>query len=509
MKAKSLVSILFLVSSFSYAQVESSYLHYSFNTKDIYDANAYSSEYFDGKVWFFIMGPHYIYYHPLSISDEGKLEDMDHYTSYDTHVPNFKFLTLNTVVFNQKLYVLYYNPYYGDCLWHSRITEEGNHDFKKSESLNFTPVNKMAAVTVEDTLYLFFAEKNSGDLHYFRGIPVENSDDIHWISDDPVALTDSTGNPLKSVGNVAAETYYTPDNKERIMLLYPSEKFSGDQNYLVFYSGIGTTYTFHHQIASSAKQSSDYSAYFVSLAQGTVKGGWTKRYMMQAAYITPGAESGQNEEIKMYRHEFDLTTGAAGGLEEIPVYAHIAPIVPIAPDFMEYYVPDGNVKEIRKYVYLVYCFDWWETAQVTQWESDLLKMIGHTTEFSPEFLKEELWHPICVVEGPPPFVLNGHTMMDLWNGNKYPPSSFIYGQETTHTVGSNTIYKKTVEASGGFGPLTGGFKRSMQHNNQNSDTDITKLLVKTAVKPPLDSLESEGLMVFFYDGPSLKRSQWR
>jgi hypothetical protein len=511
MKTKIFTLFLFCFALFSKAQVESSFLEYNFTTKEVYDAQSYSSEYFDGKVWFFIMGPHYLYYYPLTIGDDGKIGNMDHNHSYCTDVPNWKFLKHNTTVFNQKLYVFYYNPYNEDCLWYSRIQEDGSHDFKTAKNLNFNPGHKMAAVTANDTLYLFFAENSSKELHFFRGVPVENSDEIHWISDDPVALKDSSGNMLKSFGNIAAETYYTPDNKERIMLCYPSEKISSTRNYLVFYYGIGTNYTFHHQIECYSKRDFDYSAYYVSLAQGNVKGGFEKQYVMQAAYVTQGMFANTNDNVKMFRHEFSLTTGEAGGLEELPVHGNntVEPFYPIAPDFMAYYVPDGEAKEIRKYLYLVYCFNMWQTAQVIQWESNLLKYTGHVTEFSPEYLMNEMWHPICVVEGPPPFVLNGWTMLHLWNGNKYPPSTFIYGQSSTHTVGSNTIYKKTIEASGGFGPISGGYKRSMQHNNHNSTTDETTLSVKTTIKPPLDSLESEGLMFFFYDGPSLQRSQWR
>ena len=61
---------------------------------------------------------------------------------------------------------------------------------------------------------------------------------------------------------------------------------------------------------------------------------------------------------------------------------------------------------------------------------------------------------------------------------------------------------------GGFGPLKGSWKRAMSHNNHNSDTDKTTMVVTTTVKPPLDSADVNGLMVSFFDTPSMRRTQW-
>ena len=232
---KLLLIILVIITSFANAQDESTYLQYYFKTLDINTPYSYSSEYFDGKVWFFVAGMDEVYYHPMSVSDEGKLEDMDNYTKFCPVMPELEILRLNTVVFNQKLYLFYFNafwPYPDGCLWYTRIKEDGHYHLLKAEDLNFTPEHehKMAAVAVEDTLYLFYTEKHTGYLKYFKGIPTENNDEIQWLSDNPTELTDSTGTPLKSVGNVAACTYFTPDNKERIMLLYPSEKFNDAPN---------------------------------------------------------------------------------------------------------------------------------------------------------------------------------------------------------------------------------------------------------------------------------------
>jgi len=513
MKVMRTFTILMLfISGALHAQVESTFTQYSFETLDISLSWSYSSEYFDGKVWFFVSGEDEIYYHPMTVSDEGKLENMDHHTSFCPAGFPFTIIKVNTVVVNQRLYLFYYNiddPYPGGAFWYARIFEDQSHHLMKDENLNMSPEHKlkMTAAAIRDTVFLFYTEKHTGYIKYFKGVPEEDHDEIQWLSNDPVTLTDSTGAPLHTIGNVAACTYFTPDNKERIMLLYPSAKFNDYQNYLVFYSGDENNFSFHHQIESHPNSSLDWSARNVALQQGSVKGGGAGKYMMQAAYTTKGESISEDIHVEMFRHEFDLTAGWAGGLEQIPVHGEAD--FSMAPDFMEFYIPDGNTQEIRKYLYTVYNFRFDNYAQVNQWSSDILKYIGHDQEFAPPHLKEKLWQPICVVEGPPPFALNDWTIYDLWKLNKYPPSSFIYGQETTHTVGSNTIYQKTIEASGGFGPVTGGFKRAMQHNNNNSTTDVTKLSVVTTIKPPIDSIESEGLMVYFYDGPSLKRSQWR
>ena len=520
MKTKLFLITLLIITFFANAQEKSNYLGpYIFDLPDVDGNINFSSEYYDGQEWFFIMscGQSNVYFGPLTISDEGRIQKMASHKSWHTGYwfeSGMNEMFLNTVVFNQKLYVFYFLPdlihYPQGLLKYSRITKESDHHVTNAEGLNFIPNHNMAAVAVEDTLYLFFAENSTGHLKYFRGIPTENSDIIQWLSNDPISLSDAVGEPLTSVGNVAACTYFTRDNKERIMLLYPSEKFNSVANRLEFYAGIGTKFTYSHNIPSCTQIPGDNSAYYVSLAQGTVNGGWTKKYIMQFAYVTKGDDLNErNNDIRMFRNEFDLTTGTyIVWWEILPQWSQP---YPMAPDFMEYYIPDTITNVIRKYLYLAYSYPGTihYNGRAIQWESDLLKRMGSVTECSPDFLKEELWHLICVVEGPPPFPFNGWTMKDLWNENKWPPSQFTYGQTTTYTVGSNTIYKKTEEASGGFGPIKGGFKRSMQHNNHNSTTDITTLSITTKIQPPYDSTESEGFMVSFYDGPSLKRTQWK
>ena len=508
MKSKALIFVLILASFTSIAQEKSNYSKYTFNLKDLYDSQCFSTEYYDGKAWLFIMGPHYVYYTPMPIDSDGHIDDLNAFTSFDAEVPNWHWLKLNTVVFNQKLYVFYFNdvnPSPDGCLYYSRINTNSHHDVQQASELHISPNYqlKMSSVAANDTLYLFFAEKTSKHIQYIKGVSIPNDDKIHWLSDTPITMLDSTGVPLVSYGNVAACTYDTPDNKQRIMLVYPSDKISDTQNELVFYDGIGDKFLFHHKIPSSANTSGDNSAFEVSLMQGTLKGGWTKRYMMQTVYSTIGMGIKDYENIKMSRNEFDLTTGESGGWEDFDQWT--MPI-PMTPTLMEYYVPDGNTKQIRKYMYVLYNDDWEADVQVLQWESDLLDLKGSVTEIAPQSVMDDLWELIAVVEGPPPFVLNGHTITDLWNSGLYPPSSFLYGQQSDQTVTSSTTYTKSIEASGGFGPVSGGFKRAMQHSNSN--TDETSVSVVTEIKPPLAAADSSGLMVSFYVAPSLERSQW-
>ncbi len=515
MKSKTIIIGLLLLSSTLLAQEKtSSYVSYTIDTGDDYyvDALSYSTTYYDGKVWFFQLIPWEICFTSMSIDEDGHINNMSSYHKIGIDYLGFTTERLNSAVFNQKLYLFYYNdldPIGEGSLHYTRITTDGGHHVHKSTDLNITPnhKHKMSAVVSGDTLYLFYVNIHE-HIQYIKGLPKDDSDEINWLSNDPITLVDSTGAYLVSYGNVAAATYFTPENEEKILVVYPSKKTSSTQNDIIFYSGTGDNFEYHHKKPSSGSPSGDNSAYYVSLMQGTLKGAHPKAYVMQTVYTTKGEGPMKRETVRMFRNEFDLTNGTyEWGWEELPKWGGTG--FTMAAEFMEFYVPDGNTKEIRKFMYLLYNDDWASHAKVLQWESDLLKMTGSVTEFSPEFLKEELWHLICVVEGPPPFVLNGWTMEELWDGNKYPPSSFIYGQESTHTVGSNTVYKKTIEASGGFGPINGGFKRSMQHNNHDSDTDITTLSVITPIKPPVDSAESTGLMWSFYDAPSLTRTQWR
>ena len=503
MKRKALIFIVTLLSVALFAQNRSDYIDYSFSTHEGPLAGCYSTSYFDGKTWLFINSLDINYFTTLNVSNNGHIGDISSLSYID---PEGVVIKNNSVVFNQKLYLFYFTKYSDSQrngeLRYSRIeVNHQQHNFIASElNLEANFARKMSAIATKDTLYLFFVEKNNGNIQYLKGVAKSNSDEIKWVSTTPTTMLDSTSQPLISHGNVAACIYHTPENDERILVAFPGEPESGGQNYINYYSGSGDNFEFHHKKSCSG----DYTAFNVSLMQGSVKGGQTKKYMMQTAYTTKGYDISKSENTRMFRNEFDLITGDDYGWEE---FAQWDEYVSMAPEFMEFFAPDGNTKEIRKYMYLLYNGTGYPSANVCQWESDLLKLIGSVTEIAPKSFMEDLWELTAVIEGPPPFVLNGHTIRELWNDDHYPPSSFIYGKTQVNTVTSSTTYTKTVEASGGFGPINGGFKRAMQHGS--SQTDQTSISVKSTILPPLADEDSCGLLWSYYIAPSLERSRWR
>lgn len=493
-----IISMLFF-SFFLQAQDLEGYSKHWFKTKDCFGIG-YSTSYYEGKTWLFMSGLGDIYFAPLSVSTvDGHIHNMASINKIDRNLDE-TITPINSVVFNQNLYAFEYNPT-SKNLYYFHITESEKHHTYKVPDFDLKPDSrlKMSAVSLRDTLYLFFVGKELQYINCLKG--VADGDEIHWFNTIQT-LEDSNNNNISSSGNVAACTYHTAKNIEEIMLVYPGPKTSKDQNDLIYYFGSGDHFKFHHKKASSTASSGDHSAYNVAIMEGVVNGGMTKTHVMQTVYTTVGGAKGDmNNKTKMFRYEFDLIRGKSSSWETLPE-SKLGSMA--APELMEYYMPDGNAKEIRKYMYLLYNDDLSGEIDVLLWESNLLKEIGTRTDVATVKFKNDLWNLTAVVDGPPPIALNRNSLFDLGNDH---PSSFIYGKQQTQTVTSSTTYTKTIEASGGFGPISAGFKKTLHH--LKGTTDETSTQVTTIITPPLSAKDSCGIMECFYIAPTLMRTQWK
>ena len=88
MKTKLFLIIFLVISVCSISQDRSTYLGpYTFNLPDIVANVNFSSEYYDGKEWFFIMGygqPN-LYFGPLTIGEDGKIHYVKHIGHQTAH----------------------------------------------------------------------------------------------------------------------------------------------------------------------------------------------------------------------------------------------------------------------------------------------------------------------------------------------------------------------------------------------------------------------------------------
>jgi hypothetical protein len=77
-------------------------------------------------------------------------------------------------------------------------------------------------------------------------------------------------------------------------------------------------------------------------------------------------------------------------------------------------------------------------------KSDKIKITDQTSNNCSNL--PELWSLVGVVEGPPPFVLNGRTINEL-NGNDTPPSVFVYGTSESSEVVNSTEWTVSTSVS--------------------------------------------------------------
>ena len=481
MKTKLLIStMLIFLSSFTVGQTRTDYdvQWVTSGGGNIIELRGMSATYWNNKSWLFSWGYHVndtygLYFLDISIDQNGHINGQLPKYLLQPYFPQTVVPQVTSCVFEGKLWAFWYNTH--NKLNYASFDNAYNPDMHSSD-INISTDRQMAAIGVKhgvnQELYLFYVDDADNLVKYYKGQLSEDGNSIDWLFDEPIIISD-----VEAIGNVAVCSYFTHTNDELIMISYGC-----DVNKIClikFYNGA-------HWGNNYIECVDNFSPHNITLSQASVKGGNDQKYNIQVGY----SDNDYNHP-GLFRCEFDLDTGIFSNWETLPQPLLVGDTGPV---FVSYYVKSSDI--VRKHLYLLH-WDWSSEVKAIHWESDKLIKTGSVTETAPVDFKNDLWDLIAVVEGPPPYALNGNILQSI-----DAPSTFYFGQEQTYTVSTTTTYTQSIEASAGVGPVTAGFKAAFQQSSGTSSE--TSLSIITTIEPPIAYDDSCGLMVYFYVAPGLK-----
>ena len=388
---------------------------------------------------------------------------------------------------------VYKKDLYG-FLWHEYnkgyeimyYVKKHDHDFEAhSIHINEHITQQMAALSFNDTIYMFFVDEADKFVKYYQIVYSDAHSKLVLVNDTPTVLNSNH----KSIGNVAAITYVNDSLEEQIMLAYPGETDGRSNNKLNIYSGKPGNFELFAQKPSIP----DYHIFQVSMAQGSVKGGFTQSYNIQFGYSI--ANSTHHGPV---RCELNLKTAEFSDWESLDwpgdLYYHYT-------WFMEFYSKQTQKRE----KYLLQGYNYGSGNKGALWKSDMLTYQDQRSEVPPISHKSKYFDIVLVVEGAPPYALNGYELGDdIFNNS--PLSTFEYTKDTEQSVSASTTYSQSVEANMGVGPVTAGFKASFMESSGTSNTESVS--ITNAIWPPPSQLDSNGVMWYYYVAPTVVRSRW-
>ena len=391
---------------------------------------------------------------------------------------------VTSCAYNRNLYGFYW--YQGDNPEIKYVEKKIDQEWTTDHSIdiNETIVEQMSALTYNDTIYMFFIDDADKLAKYHRIVYSEEQTKLVLVSETPVLVYGQN----TSIGNIAAITYVNNDEEEKIMLAYPGAYKDRDNNEINIYTGTPANFDLYAQHPCAT----NHSSWSIAMAQGSIEGGATKAYNIQFGYTHDNSGSG------LERCELNLNTNEFSDWESIDYNGYI---MGKATWFSEFYSKSSN----KRQKYLLQGYNRGDGAGGALWKSDILEYQDQRSDVPPESFKSKFFDVILVVEGAPPYALNGYDLGDDLFGNN-PLSIFEFTKETELSVSASTTYTQSVEANMGVGPVTAGFKASFMQSHGTSNTE--SITITNTIVPPLSQLDSNGLMWYYYIAPTVVRSRW-
>ena len=392
-------------------------------------------------------------------------------------------LKVTSCTFRNNLYAFYWvNESTTEIKYWEKKFDDDFHRF--SIPVNKTILQQMAAVPMGDTLYLFFVDDADQYVKYYEIVYDSVLSHLELLSQEPVIVNQT----YKSIGNVAAITYVDNELNERIMIAYPGETDARSDNKIVIYIGVPGHFEYYTQKPCYY----DHHAARVSLAQGSVNGASTDSYMIQVGYTFYYDGEG------LARCEIDVTHNSISDWE---ILTHSSNIIGQTTWFMELYSKATHSRE----KYLIQGYACGDGARGAFWKSDWLTYEDQIQESVPFEYASKFNNLVLVVEGAPPYTLNGYTYYDSeFDFNSL--SEFDYVQGIENSVTASTTYSLGIGVNMGVGPVTAGFKTSFMQSSGTSNTTSESITEK--IQPTRIAADSAGQMYYYYVTPTVVRSRW-
>jgi len=400
--------------------------------------NPLTGAYYNGYAWIFYTGQwsdmERLMYYRVKVNEDGSIHaDNVKATKAGNH-PVPYVIPQCCAVFNESLFFftsdggsIKYRYLSGDNAtewspsWHNVQDSVGKlPPFWLPYPFDNTWGGSFAAATMNGKLYIFGVD-NSYRLSY-----VYSSDGLSWSGSDLNygGVTNLTFNVQDC--NLSACTFVTKDGEERVMI---AGRF-GKRIQTVLFDG---------EKFYNAEKTLEWWPMGVSLVAGSVEqcssGG-----MVQLFWVTK--EKGT---VYIYRRECDIDNNVWTAEPFHPSNEYLTNWYKFpekwgpawAPAF-SYFKPNGdNLKKEVWCVHLVYHYPYENLPMyILRFQSDQLVRVAIESQYCGDTTYKSLWNLVGVVEGPPPFVLNGRDLQELNDGGEHP-SMFEYGRSTGEAAESS------------------------------------------------------------------------
>jgi hypothetical protein len=341
-----------------------------------------------------------------------------------------------------------YTYYEGGTTWEEKMTISAGGNYITCNHPFATP---MGAAALNDTMYLFYApDPNHPNIYY-----VYTTDGRNWSGPQKMNFK---GEDQCTGGNLAVCNFQTPDGEERLMIGWPG----ASNMWLNIVCFDGKTFYNHNKPQGGGDK---VTVNALALIAGSVRGEDPKGHLMIQIFY--------NQKTKWYqplkRASYDINTNQLSINDKTLINLYSGVCWPAAISYFKF-----QEDALRKQVWGTCINGWNYNIHALYWDSDLLKQTETTTEDTdPEH--PELWTLLGVIEGPPPFVLNGSNLDTLIKFKDYP-SQFEYGQETGKEASSSHEYSMaTAVAIGGAGKTVPGL--SLEYSLALSEKVMTTTTV--------------------------------
>jgi len=420
------------------------------------------SAYYHGFTWLFYRGPGYVLCKKVAEDLKTESEHIEWLSSgYDPGA---------ACVFKDSLYFFMVNTsdrtigyiHLKGSTWDSTktITIDGQH-VKMGKTVT-SDMGAMAAAVLNDTLYLFFIyEEHEGDVRY-----AYTSDGVNWI--------DGHGIIGPIVGNVAACNYQTPDGEQRLMIAWMYK----DWDYQV-----SAAYFDGNNIRQAWALKTDKGKTVYATAVSSIFGS-APSYVHTSGHLEVQlfyVEKAKYNSLK--RAIFDVNTGTWHANDK-PLDRHAKELCAV-PMF----TTEGA--NIRKEAWCVYSKPNYPVKGETEfdilcYDSDLIVVDPHAMiSHEMDTIYRGLWSLIGVLEGPPPYHLNGKEFDPV-----DPPTTFIFGTEEEKGNEITHEYEMSFLAHAGVDIKGFGASAEYRHGMASKytwDSTFTKSVEYTVSPDPVSN----------------------
>jgi len=436
--------------------------------------------YYKGYAWVFWgnSGIHYTWYR---LEDNGNIKWMGHSVYRECE---FTDVQPACCVFQDKIYLFWYEKgIYPHRLYYAVF--DGSHWSGKTRlsRCSMGAPYGMAAAVMGNRLFLFYQGK-------YHIMFLYTSDGKHWS--DPKLLPSTSGHKYKTGGNIAAVTYFDwsgDDRIEAIRLAWPTRDNKKIRNGMFYRDDDGNYY-----FASADDDILNQYATAVALASGSVEGAGTGT---QVQIFAVGKTDPWTNVSSFLRAEYNVDRKRYSGWEKGASFLGKPDISTVT----NYRVFGDKGHNLRKEIWMLY------SGHCVRWNSDQCVQIQDTSQqLYDEEAYKKYWTLIGVVEGPPPYALNGR---DPTSDDVSSYSSISYATETDSAVStSSTTQGEFFISSGGPGEFWPGvgvsYTLALEHHFCKTHTYSTKLT--HTFKPGTDT--TKFWVYRYYLRPTLRRLKY-